>query len=129
MHSLLWIALGGAIGTLLRFLVTKMTVKVAGFPLFWGTIAVNLTGCFVIGLMWGIFNSFNSGHDIKLFVFVGILGAFTTFSTFALENFHLFKSGEIHLLAFNVVVSNIAGVLLVFTGFYISSLFISSVGK
>lgn len=120
MQTMLLIAAGGAIGAILRFLMSEMTVKIIGLAFPWGTIAVNLIGCFLIGLMWGFFNVYDLGHNTRLFIFVGVLGAFTTFSTFALENFNLFKDGNISMLAFNVTISNLFGVLLVFAGFYLS---------
>ena len=128
MHTLLLIAAGGAIGAVLRFLMSEMTMKITGYFL-WGTILVNLTGCLFIGLMWGLFTALDLGNNVRLFVFIGLLGSFTTFSTFALENFNLFKSGDIHLLVLNVSISNIAGILLVFTGFYISKFFLTGLGK
>ncbi|HSA06843.1 MAG TPA: fluoride efflux transporter CrcB [Candidatus Gastranaerophilales bacterium] len=121
MRTFFLIALGGAIGALLRFIVTELTTKLTGIAFPWGTILVNLAGCFVIGLLWGIFNDFEPGNNARLFVFTGILGAFTTFSSFALENFNLFRSGDIQLLTFNIAINNILGIALVFAGFYLSS--------
>jgi len=122
MQNFLLIALGGAIGAILRFLVSGLAVKVTGSAYPWGTIAVNLIGCFLIGLVWGIFNNLEVSNSTKLFVFTGLLGAFTTFSTFAIENFYLIRSGDLPMLALNVSISNIAGIFLVFAGFYVSKL-------
>ncbi len=79
--------------------------------------------------MWGIFNIFDLGHNTRLFVFAGLLGAFTTFSTFALENFNLWRSGELQMAVFNISISNIIGILLVFAGFYISSILFTGLNK
>jgi len=122
MQGILLIAAGGAIGAVLRFLVSEIAVKYAGTSFPWGTIAVNLIGCFIIGIMWGVFNALDLGNNARMFIFVGILGAFTTFSTFAVENVTLFKAGEMHLLAINVLISNIVGIFLVFAGVYLSTL-------
>jgi len=121
MHTLILIAVGGAIGSLLRFTITELVVK-TGFSMPWGTILVNLTGCFIIGLIWGVFNTLEIGYNTRLFVFVGLLGSFTTFSTFALENFHLLRNEDIPFMVFNISISNVAGILLVFAGFYISKI-------
>jgi CrcB protein len=58
---------------------------------------------------------------VRNFVFIGILGGYTTFSTFGLENFHLFRAGEIKLALSNIRASNVLGIALVFIGFLISS--------
>ncbi len=122
MQSYLLIALGGAIGAVLRFLVSSITVKLTGIMYPWGTIAVNLIGCFLIGLIWGAMENLEVENNIKLFVFTGLLGAFTTFSTFAIENFYLLRNGDLTMLALNISISNIAGIFLVFAGFYVSKL-------
>lgn len=129
MSGLFFIAAGGAIGAVLRFLISEMTVKFAGLAYPWGTIFVNLAGCFIIGLLWGIFNVLELDNNTRLFIFVGLLGAFTTFSTFALENFHLFKSGDIFMLVLNIAISNIVGILFVFAGFYFSRLFLYGINR
>ena len=122
MTNFLVIAAGGAIGAILRFLMCEATFKITGIAYPLGTILVNLTGCFFIGLLWGVFSVFEVGNNTKLFIFTGLLGAFTTFSTFALENFYLIRNGEIQQFAFNVLISNIGGILLVFAGFYVAKI-------
>lgn len=122
MQGILFIALGGALGAILRFSVAEIVFKITGISFPWGTIAANLIGCFLIGFMWGIFNTFDLGNNARMFVFTGVLGAFTTFSTFALENFTLLRDNNFSLLTLNIGISNIAGVFLVFAGFYMSKL-------
>ncbi len=120
MTKYILLASGGAIGTLLRYSLSGLVYKAlsGGFP--WGTLFVNLAGSFAIGLMWGIFEIETLSSNIRNFIFIGILGGFTTFSTFALENFSLFRDGEIKFALLNILASNILGILLVFAGFLLS---------
>lgn len=120
MIGILLIALGGAIGSVLRFGVITLTYKYFDIHFPWGTIFANLIGCFCIGLIWAILDTFDEPKNLKLFLITGLLGGFTTFSSFALENFNMFRAGEIKLVAANVLVSNIAGVFLVFLGYYLT---------
>ena len=120
MTKYIMLATGGAIGTILRYTLSGFTYKFlnGGFP--WGTLFVNLAGCFIIGLLWGVFEVENLSTNIRNFVFIGILGGFTTFSTFALESFSLFRDGEVKFALLNILASNVLGILLVFAGFLLS---------
>ena len=120
MIGLLLIALGGALGSVLRFGVITLTYKFFDIHFPWGTIFANLTGCFVIGVIWAILDTFDEPKNLKLFLITGLLGGFTTFSSFALENFNMLRAGEIKLVAANVLISNIAGIFLVFVGYYLT---------
>ena len=93
------------------------------FP--WGTMVVNLTGSFAIGLLWGFFEIQNISSNMRNFLFIGILGGFTTFSTYALESLNLFRDGEIKLAMTNMLISNICGLILVFAGFVLSKYIIN----
>jgi CrcB protein len=87
----LWVALGGAIGSVLRFAVSaalRTKPALAGFP--WGTLGVNVTGSLAIGAIAGLVaGGSNISAPMRAFVMVGILGGYTTFSTFALEGVEL----------------------------------------
>ncbi|MEI8389798.1 MAG: fluoride efflux transporter CrcB [bacterium] len=124
MIGLLLIALGGALGSVLRFGVITLTYKFFDIHFPWGTIFANLTGCFVIGVIWAILDTFDEPKNLKLFLITGLLGGFTTFSSFALENFNMLRAGEIKLVAANVLISNIAGIFLVFIGYYLTKQFL-----
>ncbi|MBI4982772.1 MAG: CrcB family protein [Candidatus Omnitrophica bacterium] len=114
------VAAGGAIGTGCRYLLSGLDYKFSGgvFPV--STIFINLLGSFVIGILWGLFERSTISPNIRMFVFIGLLGGFTTFSTFCLENFHFIRSGELKFMLWNVLLSNVLGVILVFIGFIIS---------
>ena len=120
MIGILLVALGGALGSVLRFGVNIITYKFFDINFPWGTIFANLTGCFVIGLIWAVLDNFDEPKNLKLFLITGLLGGFTTFSSFALENFNMFRAGEIKLVAANILISNIAGIFLVFVGYFLT---------
>jgi CrcB protein len=94
-----------------------MTYRASGgiFPT--GTLAVNLGGSLAVGCLWALFEKGALTPNARLFLLTGLLGGFTTFSTFTLENFSLLRDGELKLAAANVLVSNVAGIFLVFAGF------------
>ncbi len=114
------VAAGGAIGTGCRYLLSGLDYKFLGgvFPV--STIFINLLGSFVIGILWGLFERSTISPNVRMFVFIGLLGGFTTFSTFCLENFHFIRSGELKFMLWNVLLSNVLGIILVFIGFIIS---------
>jgi len=124
MYPLIYIAVGGAAGALLRYTVSAYIFRSSNGLLPWGTITVNLIGCFIIGLLWNIFENFSYSPNTRAFIFIGILGAFTTFSTFGLESFYLLKDGEIKLGIINILISNIGGLGLVGLGYILSQYFL-----
>lgn len=120
MYKIILLASGGAIGTVLRYSLSGFTYRFVNGVFPWGTLLVNLAGSFVIGLLWGLFEIDNFSTNVRHFIFIGILGGFTTFSTFTLESLNLFRDGEIKLALSNILASNIFGLLLVLAGFIIS---------
>lgn len=127
MFKYIMLAAGGAIGTILRYSLSGLTYKFFDGTFPWGTLFVNLAGSFAIGLLWGLFDIENISSHTRNFIFIGILGGFTTFSTFALENFSLFRDGEIRFALTNIMASNIIGIALVFAGFLLSKYIINLV--
>lgn len=96
MQSLIWVGLGGAVGAVLRFVAggwIHRSMSGAMFP--WGTFLVNLAGCLVLGLVNGLADARGVfGPEARLFLFIGLLGGFTTFSTFAFESMMLARDAE-----------------------------------
>ena len=107
------ISTGAVIGALGRYFVGGSVHKYlpADFP--YGTMVVNLSGCLVIGVLWGMFERFEFSSNLRLFLFIGILGSYTTFSSLGLETFNLLRDGEIKYSLINMFASNIFGVMLV----------------
>lgn len=119
--SLLLVGFGGGIGSIFRYLTTFYLAKYfpSKFPL--GTFAVNLLGCFLIGLLAGYFEKNNLVNSDMKFLFVtGFCGGYTTFSAFGYENLNLFQSNNT-LLAFSYIgASLIFGLLAVWLGLFLA---------
>jgi len=87
--------LGGGLGSAARFLIASAVQRNGAVQFPYGTIAVNVAGCFLIGfLMALVTHRFIANSDLRLFVTIGILGGFTTFSSFTLETLELFRAGH-----------------------------------
>ena len=117
--NILAVGTGGFIGAAGRYVLNYFAVQQfpdSKFP--YGTFIVNILGSFVIGLLLSVFESKNwMDVQIRLFVFTGILGGFTTFSTFANDTFLLFKSEQIALGLLNIGAQVLLGVLFVWIGY------------
>jgi len=115
----LLVALGGAVGASLRYGAGVLLFKPSsGFP--WTTWWVNLCGCLLAGIFFAYSQKFPVlQNEARLFLMVGILGGFTTFSSFGLETFQLLKHGQIVLALGYVISSVIAGVVVLAWGFYL----------
>lgn len=117
MAKFLSIGIGGGIGAILRYTVSTFTYRFLDGIFPWGTLTVNFIGCFCIGFLWGLFERFVISPNMRLFIFVGILGGFTTFSSYGLETFNLLRDGESKMALLNVLSSNLLGIACVFGGF------------
>ncbi len=129
MSRLSFIAIGGAIGALLRYMISGMTYRYLGGSFPWGTLSVNLIGAFIIGFLWGLSEITIVSSDFRSFVFIGIIGSFTTFSTYSLETFNLFRDAEIKLVLANVLITNVLGIALVLFGFIASRYLTIFIGR
>ena len=118
--KLLAVAFGGSIGAVLRFLIYEIIEARfhSDFP--WATLTVNLVGSLVIGFLWGYFARTYVSPGMRLLIFVGILGSFTTFSTFAFDNFSLIKSGDYIYLTVYFLATNLFGISLAVGGYLLS---------
>jgi CrcB protein len=115
----LWVALGGAIGTLGRFCLSTLVSNQMGdsFPL--GTLIINVTGSFVIGFFATLTDTQGTllvGREVRAFVTIGICGGYTTFSSFSLQTLNLAQEGEWLAAGINVVASNAGCLLAVWLG-------------
>jgi fluoride exporter len=108
LNAYLWVALGGALGSMARYGLALAMVRLTGPRFPWGILLINAIGSFVIGY-FGTLSTANgrlpAPNEIRLFVLVGFCGGFTTFSTFSLQTLELFRSGEALLGGINILAS------------------------
>jgi CrcB protein len=122
-RSILFIGLGGFLGSISRYWVQQYFLRHApmSFPL--GTFLVNVSGCLLIGLLMGLFERYTSVPLAwRLFLTTGFCGGFTTFSTFAYESITLARSSELLLRALYAAGSLLVGMLAAFLGVWLARL-------
>lgn len=117
-YRLLIVFVGGGIGSVARYLLQGVLQNLFNGVFPWGTLAVNLLGCLTIGLLYPIFEERAHSAE-RIFLFIGILGGFTTFSSFGLETANLIGDREAGLAVVNVLASNVIGLAMVFCGFFL----------
>jgi CrcB protein len=115
--NILLVGLGGGLGSIIRYLCQRWFAVnyIHSFP--WGTFAVNIIGCFAIGIFWGMtFKSFDNNESWKLFLMTGLCGGFTTFSAFTLEGIGLLKEEKLAMFFTYVAASVLIGFLATYAG-------------
>ena len=120
-----WIAIatGGALGSVARHGVNVLMSRVVHRPVPYATAAVNLVGCVAIGMLAGLLasNRLHMTAQVRAFVFVGVLGGFTTFSSFGLDTFALGREGSYAVAFWNVAAQVGLGLLGVAAGFRVGA--------
>jgi fluoride exporter len=123
-RTLILVGTGGFLGSISRFLASRFVQNIfpEAFPL--GTFLVNITGCFLIGLIYGASEKSSLlTQGWKLFLAVGFCGGFTTFSTFANENLALLRDGEFFMFILYTGLSVFLGIAATFAGVLITKIF------
>jgi CrcB protein len=124
MGSYLWVALGGALGTTARYMLSGLTAQLIGETFPWGTIIVNVTGSFIIGLfatLTGPNGRYFVGSTARQFVMTGVCGGYTTFSSFSLQTQNLMNDGEWSYAGANVSLSVVLCLIAVWAGYMLGS--------
>lgn len=113
---LLLVGAGGALGAMLRYVAGTLALRVlpASFP--YGTFIVNVTGCFAIGVLAAVFDRSGSGLAPRLFWVAGVLGGYTTFSTFGYDTLVLLRQDSLGAAIANVAGQVVLGLLAVWAG-------------
>ena len=119
MKQLLLVGLGGFIGSIARYAVSKLNVYMHFLAIPMGTLTVNVVGSFIIGVIVGISQKSEIlSADVRLFLMVGICGGFTTFSSFSVENLMLIQNGQV----FSALLYTFLSLFLGFTAVYLGYL-------
>ena len=120
------ILVGGAVGSLARYQLSRWVNFTTGSTFPWGTMVVNLLGAFIIGFLTGLFERWVVSPQWRMLLIVGFLGGFTTFSTFGLETFTLLKKSEFLPALANFALTNFLGIAFVAGGYVVAGLLIKA---
>ncbi|MCP3926148.1 MAG: fluoride efflux transporter CrcB [Desulfobacterales bacterium] len=122
MDKVFLVGIGGFIGASLRYLVSNQVNRLMTHSMFpYGTLFVNILGCFLLG--FGLTFAKESGilsENTKLILFTGLLGGFTTYSTFGVESFDLFKNGIVPSGFINLITHIVLGLIAVWIGYFVA---------
>ncbi len=120
--NVLWIIVWGGIGSACRYLLSTMATKWFGSGLAWGTLGVNLIGCFLIGLAYSLIERHLLPPSSRVIFMTGFVGGLTTFSAYALDSVNYFRNAEFVAGFLNLAVNNFGGLLLVLVGIWVGRL-------
>jgi CrcB protein len=121
MKEILWISVGAVVGANLRFAVNRLTAKYVSASLPYGTLIVNVTGSFLLGLFLAWTTERVLADPLwRALVAVGFCGAYTTFSSFSFETFQLYEQGHYGLAVANFAANNVISLLAVIAGIIVA---------
>ena len=118
MEKIVYLAVAGAAGTLARYGIGTLSQRdgISGMP--WGVFTANMIGALLFGLIWAASEERGwISENMRVIALVGFMGAFTTFSTFAFDNYQMVRASEWGWFAANMVLTNVGGLAAVWIGF------------
>jgi CrcB protein len=121
MTDVLFVFLGGGLGSVSRYGISRLSSRLFGGGFAWGTLAVNLLGCFLIGMLGGLFQREALPLRYKPLFVAGFLGGLTTFSSYAFDTFEFMRLGEWGKAAANIALDNVLGLVLAALGYALAS--------
>ena len=120
MKMILMVAMGGAIGSSFRYLVGVAATRFLGIGFPWGTMIVNITGSFIMGVLIALLAlRFSVGNEVRAFLAIGVLGGFTTFSSFALDVVSLYEKKQYFASMGYISISVMGSILALFLGLFV----------
>ncbi|HEY1008820.1 MAG: fluoride efflux transporter CrcB [Daejeonella sp.] len=122
MRIVLLIGIGSFIGGIARYLLSQLIQNKALVTFPYGTLAVNIVGCFLIGIVYGVAERSGLSNEWRLFIATGILGGFTTFSAFSYESINLMRDGQAGAALVYIAASIMLGLAATFIGLSVGAL-------
>lgn len=120
MRLILIVGAGGFIGSVCRYLLSIFVQQKAASEFPFGTLSVNIIGCLLIGIMFGVAQRMQMSGEWRLLLITGVLGGFTTFSAFSIETINLFKGGNLSYVFIYILSSVIVGLAATLAGAWLS---------
>ena len=121
MQKTILVGIAGLIGTLGRYWLSGFVARQYGETFPWGTLFVNVIGCFLAGSVFYLTEErFLVSPTVRSAILIGLLGGFTTFSSFGLQTFTLMRDGQLGLATLNITISNLLGLVMVWAGYSLS---------